>query len=65
MKEPMDNANEIRGVLDGGVLQFKADKKWIDAGGDQNTWLVLLVSSVGCDGTYRIKPSTAGESEAA
>jgi hypothetical protein len=65
MAEPMDNAKEIRGVLDGGVLQFKMGRQWIDAGGDANTWLVLLVSSVGRDGTYRIKPSTASEQEAA
>ncbi len=53
------NEREIRGVLDGGTLQFLNDDEWIDMGGDIDTWLVMLVASVGRDNTYRIKPGTA------
>jgi hypothetical protein len=58
MAEPTKNAREIRGVLDGGVLQFQHGGKWIDAGGDADTWLVLLVCADSRDGAYRIKPGS-------
>jgi hypothetical protein len=56
------NADLIRGVLDGGQLQFKMGRKWIDCGGDADAWISVLATP-GWEVTCRIKPATDGVRE--
>lgn len=57
------NAHLIRGVLNGGTLQFLAPIRgrlqWIDCGGDADGWMSIIVAGGGCDPkTHRIKPGS-------
>lgn len=60
MADPkIKNEHLIRGVLAGGVLQFKAGGQWIDCGGDADGWMSIIVAGGGCDPhTHRIKPGS-------
>lgn len=51
------NAELIRAVLDGHVLQMPFRGGWLDCGGDSQTWMLMLVMHDTRDQQWRIKPT--------
>lgn len=53
------NADLIRGILNGGHLQFKMGSEWVDCGGDAQAWLSVVICGGGAEpGHFRIRPGS-------